>query len=201
MIFAPFWGSRAILGQLKVGLALFITLIVFPVVSVSGVIPTHLFAFALLVVKEIAIGMILGFAASLFFTGIQVAGQLISQQMGHGLANVIDPMSESQATVIGQFQFFFALLIFLLIDGHHWLLGGLISSFNYIPLGGFSLNGYLAKEMINMAAILFKIAIQISAPVLVALFLTSVSFGFIARTVPQIHILVVGFPIQMLEGI
>jgi len=200
MIFAPFWGSRNIMPQLKIGISLFTAVILFPMIPVPDNLPHELIGFALLSIMEIGIGIILGFGASLMFTGIQMSGQMVSHQMGHALANVIDPLSESQATVIGQFQFFFSVLVFLTINGHHWLLRAVISSFKSIPLGGMSFNPFVVKELTDLFGDIFRIAFLISAPVLVALFLTSVAMGFIARTVPQVHVLVVGFPIQLAVG-
>src|SRR5208282_2420632 len=97
-------------------------------------IPTPSLALGLAVIKEAAIGMCLGFGALLLFTGIQMAGQIIDIQMGLGMVNIIDPITNAQISVMGQFYFMVATLVFLGVDGHHLLIRAVVDSFSKLPL-------------------------------------------------------------------
>ncbi|MFH1022430.1 MAG: flagellar biosynthetic protein FliR [Planctomycetota bacterium] len=200
MIFAPVWGSRNILDQWKIAFALVVASLVAPLVPSPPSLPRDLLPLGLLAVKELGVGLVLGYAASLLFTGVQLAGQMASQQMGQGLANIMDPFTETESSVIGEFQFFLAVVIFLAINGHHMLLRAVTGSFDRIPLGGMVLNVTATREIVRLFGDVFVIAIRISAPVVVALFVTTVALGFVARTVPQVNILVIGFPVQIVVG-
>ena len=129
--------------------------------------------------------------------------------MGFGMANVIDPLSSLQVPLIAQFQYLLAALIFLCIDGHHWLLQAIAASFKVISFSEVlsSTNSVLlhpvkaAVFLVEMFRDIFIIAIKISAPTMVALFLTSVALGILARAVPQINIFILGFPIKIAVGL
>jgi flagellar biosynthetic protein FliR len=144
---------------------------------------------------------VLGYAVLLLFVGIQFAGQFAGLQMGLDIVDVIDPHSSGQISIIGQYLNILAILILLTIDGHHLVLQGLARSFEVIPLGGIVLKEALMLKLIALSSEVFIIAIKISAPVVLALFLVSVALGVLARTVPQMNILVVGFPVQLAAGL
>ena len=146
-------------------------------------------------------GLVLGYAGRLLFIGIQFAGQLSGLQMGFGIVNVIDPASHDQISIIGQFLNILAILMVLTLDGHHVILNGLISSFDAVPLGGVVLQAAIAHKFIALTSEVFIIAIKISAPILIALFLISTAMGVLARTVPQMNVFIVGFPVQLAVGL
>jgi flagellar biosynthetic protein FliR len=160
-------------------------------------------AYFLLILKESLIGLLIGFTASLMMTAIQVAGALIDFQMGFTIANVIDPHTGVQSPLMGQYFYMFALLFLLSVDGHHLLLDGIYYSYQLIPLehGAFSLGkGSLAEFMIHAFQSMFVIAFQMAVPVVASLFLVDVALGIIARTVPQMNIFVVGFPVKIITA-
>jgi flagellar biosynthetic protein FliR len=130
-----------------------------------------------------------------------MAGELIGVDMGFGIVNIIDPMSGEQVSLIGQYKYILSLLLFLIINGHHFLLNALRGSFLAIPLGAANFRGMITDQIIFMSTEIFKIAIQISGPALVALFLTTFVMGIIARTVPQMNIFIVGFPLKIFVGL
>ncbi len=102
---------------------------------------------------------------------------------------------------MGQFQYVVSLLLFLLINGHHFLLNALRSSFVAIPIGTAQFTKLITANIIQMSAEIFRIALQIGGPALVALFLISFVMGIIARTVPQMNIFIVGFPLKIGVGL
>lgn len=202
LIVAPIFGHRLYLAQAKIGLAFMISLIIFPLVGAHGVqAPAGVFPYAVMMAGEVAMGVVLGFAVLLLFIGVQFAGQLAGLQMGFDIVDVIDPHSSGQVSIIGQYLNILAILILLTIDGHHVVLHGLVSSFTAVPLGGVALKGAVFHKLIALSSQVFIIAVKISAPILLALFLISVALGILARTVPQMNVFVVGFPVQLAAGL
>ena len=146
---------------------------------------------------ESAVGLFIGFSVSLIFVGVQIAGMQVGQQMGTGIANVFNPMVQAQISLVSQFYFLFALLIYLGIGGHHMLFRALVTSFKTLPSGWPILSDASLSMVINLFGRLFMVAFAVSAPVVMVLFMTTVVLGFIARTVPQMNVLIIGFPVRV----
>lgn len=201
LMVAPVFGHRAFLARAKIGLAFMVSLIVFPLIGGEGLdVPHGIWPYAFMMVREIVMGVVLGFAVLLVFVGVQFAGQLVGLQMGYGIVNVIDPQSSEQVSIIGQFLNLLALLGLLTLNGHHMILTGLVKSFTAVPLGGVVFKEPVITKIIGLSGTVFIIALKISAPILVALFLVSVAMGILARTVPQMNVFIVGFPVQLAVG-
>jgi flagellar biosynthesis protein FliR len=202
LIVAPIFGHRMFPAHAKIGLALAISLVFFPMMAAKGLrVPAGIVPYAWMMGREIVMGTVLGFAVMLLFIGVQFAGQLAGLQIGFGIVNVIDPQSSEQVSIIGQFLDILAILILLTTDGHHLILRGLSASFETVPLGGAALTGPVVEKVVSLSSQVFVIAVQISAPVLLTLFLISVALGFLARTVPQMNVFIVGFPVQVAVGL
>lgn len=202
LVVAPIFGHRLYLARAKIGLAFMVSLVIFPLVVDKGLqVPDGIFPYAFLMVREIIMGMVLGFAVLLLFIGVQFAGQMAGLQMGFGIVNVIDPQSQGQVSIIAQFLNILAILLVLSFDGHHLILRGLMRSFEVVPLGGVELKAPIIEKIIGLTGQVFVIAIKISAPILISLFLVSVALGILARTVPQMNVFIVGFPVQMSVGL
>ena len=202
MVVAPSFGHRHWLARAKVGLALMVAVVLFPMVAAQPLhLPTGIFPYAFLMVREVLMGAVLGFTVLLLFVAIQFAGQLAGLQMGFGIVNVIDPQSSNQVSIIGQFLNILAILLLLTLDGHHMILSGLVTSFETIPLGGVSFQDGLMFKLMDLTAQVFIIAVKISAPILMALFLVTAAMGVLARTVPQMNVFLIGFPLQIGVGL
>lgn len=199
---APFFDSRNIPLLFKVGLCFSISILLFPLLNLndtpfmSGIIP-----FSIEVIGEIILGVIIGLSVRLLFCGIQLAGQLIGFQMGFAIANVMDTLTSAQMSIIAQFNNLIAMLIFLAINGHHWFLRALVESFKVVPPFDFQFGNPLIKELMRLTSNMFIISIKVGAPVMVALLLTSIALGLIARTVPQMNIFIVAFPLKIVIGL
>jgi flagellar biosynthetic protein FliR len=199
---APVFGSSNVQGYVKAGLALAISIILFPVIYNAHVtIPDQLLPYVFAVAGEFTVGLILGFVSSLVFSAIQMAGQILDTQIGFGMVNVIDPLSGQQVPLIGNFYYFLAILVFLATNGHHVLLTALFTSFKLVPVSGLVVQSGLTAFIVDLLGGMFVIAMKISLPVLVALLMTDVALGMLARTMPQLNIFVVGVPGKIIVGI
>jgi|TARA_B100001964_G_C14212548_1_gene591193 flagellar biosynthetic protein FliR len=202
LMVAPIFGHRTWLARAKVGLAFTVSIILFPIVADQPLdVPVGILPYALMMIREVLMGVVMGFVVLLLFVGIQFAGQVAGLQMGFGIVNVIDPQSSNQLSIMGQFLNILAILLLLSLNGHHTILTGLVTSFETIPLGGVVLKAGLMQKMIAITAEVFIIGVKIAAPIMTALFLVTAAMGVLARTVPQMNVFMVGFPVQISVGL
>ncbi len=201
---APVFGSRTIPAPVRIGLALLISAAIYPTLNLNGLeLPTRIIPFALMVLKEFAIGMIIGFVVTMLMNAAFLAGQMVDTQMGFGIANIIDPITGAQIPLIGQFQYVLALALFLALNAHRILLGTLMESFRVIPLttASYAKSLPFTELVIRLSSDMWMLALKMAAPALAILFLSTVALGIVARTVPQMNVFIVGFPLQIGIGL
>ncbi|MBI4715207.1 MAG: flagellar biosynthetic protein FliR [Nitrospirae bacterium] len=150
---------------------------------------------------EVMLGVLIGFIARLLFAAVEMAGELIGFQMGFSMVNVVDPMRGIPVPIVGQFYGLLAMLIFLTLNAHYVFLQAIGSSFALIPPFRFGMSEPLGDLLISLVGEMFVLAVKISAPVVVAVFITNVALNIVSRTVPQMNILVVGFPVTLAVGL
>lgn len=202
-LMAPVIGSRAIPRRVKMGLILFLTVVSLPVVTnspLSIVMPARGLAVLIDMFREFTIGYTIGFIAYLPFAAIQLAGRFIDMRMGFAIVNVTDPIHGSTMPMTGQFKNILATLLFLGMNGHYLLLRALHKSFNWIPLAGVSFNNFTFNYIFRTTGNLFIMALKIALPVMITLFVADIILGFLARTIPQINIFIVGLPLKIITG-
>ncbi len=199
---APIFASRQIPARIKalVVVVLAGTLAFFIPVQYGQEIITPLHFFAAIIV-EILIGYTLGFVVYIIFGAIQLAGQLMDMQMGFGIVNVVDPQTGTQIPLLGNLTQTLALLIYLSVDGHLYLIQALAQSYKVIPVLGFHIDSSFTRLIIEITVFMFIIAVQIAAPIIIAVLTTDIAMGFIARTVPQMNVFIVGLPLKILVGL
>ena len=159
--------------------------------------------YLLLILKEAVVGLMLGLTATIVMSAVQIAGGFIDFQMGFAMANIIDPQTGAQSPLMGQFLNFLALLVLLAINGHHLILDGIYYSYQFLPINQFFPNfGEEATVtfIIKLFVSVFAIAFQMSAPIVATLFLVTLALGITGKTVPQMNIFVIGFPIKIAVG-
>ncbi len=201
MAVLPIFGDQSVPLVLRMGLSFFLAVILYPIVPKTVPIPAGIADFIFGLSQTLFVGLFIGFFGLIFFGGIQLAGEIAGFQMGFAIVSVLDPMSRIQMSIIAQFQYFMAILIFLTLEGHHLMIRGIAESFNTIPLLGASWNGDLGRILISMTGEMFVLAVKISAPIFVTLLLTNVGLGIVARTLPQMNVFIVGFPLQIGLGL
>src|SRR5215475_619456 len=174
----PLLGSRNIPAQLKVLLILMLGVALYPLVQTQQVvIPQRLGHLGLVVVSEMLIGLTIGFVAQVLFAGIRLGGEIISQQMGLHMATIFDPTSAHQDSLVAHFQYVLAMLIFLSSSAHHWFIIAMAESLQSIPLAGLSTSGAALPVILTLLGKACVIAIQLAAPVSIALLLATLVLG------------------------
>ena len=197
---APVLGSSTIPVQVKIVLILVLALIIQPFIEFPRVFPDQTSEHLILIASELLIGLVMGLVARFMFAAIEFAGTVVGFQMGLSMANMFDPMSEQQISMIARFETAMATLIFLVMDLHLVIVQAIVRSYSLLPPGGVSVNSNLTQGILSLSASVFTIGLQIGAPLIVALFLANMIIGLLARTVPQIQVFVVGFPLTLLLG-
>jgi flagellar biosynthetic protein FliR len=202
----PIFGAQQVPMQIKAAFGLLLTMVLFTV-QLSAGLPAFpgefsLALFVLLVVKEALVGLAVGFASTFLFAAVQFAGRMIDTEMGFGFVEVVDPNTEEMTTVLGQLQTILFTILFLLINGHYFMLITVQRSFDLIPLFSAAFPGdTMTAQLTTMVANVFILGLKLSAPVFVTLLLTQIALGIIARTVPQMNIFFVGLPLKIMVGI
>lgn len=197
----PMFG-KATPVRIKVALSFMMAFSLFPIVEPLSVdYKPEVVEIAVALGGELAIGFTFGFAVQLLMASVQLSGQVIGLQMGFGLATVLDPQTSQQVSILAQIEVLLAMLIFLSLDAHHYFIRAVSYSFKVITPGGFNPAGQLARGLIDTVGQIFKLSVRIGAPVMITLLLVNFSLGLVARTVPQINVLVVGFPLNIAIGL
>ena len=197
---APVFGNQNVTRLARIAIAVSLTFVFVPMVNYS-LTSFEIIPFLTVIFKEIMVGVLMGFLASMVFSAITMAGSYIDLAMGLGFSQQVDPMTKERTAVMGQLQTLVATLIFLAVNGHHIMIRGLADSFSVIPIGAMTFNPAAAKGMLFVFSAVIMAALKISAPVVGIIFITDVAMGIMGRTVPQMNIFNVGFALKLAVGL
>jgi len=192
-MFAPFFGSQALPVESKAALTVAVTALLYPVTPGIGGIPAD---WLRLVLGEFAIGLLLGLALQFIVEAAQTAGQLLGFQAGYSLVTLLDPQTQADAPVLASLNQTVAVLIFLQLNVHHWLLRGLAASFSYLHPGAAVWRGEIGAALLHACGGIWLAALQMAAPAVVATILVDIALGFLAKASPQMPVLFLGLPIK-----
>ncbi|HAR41906.1 MAG TPA: hypothetical protein DCS07_04630 [Bdellovibrionales bacterium] len=207
----PFVGDKSVPGQTKVLLALVVTIALFPALvssgqvkpgdalvwgaSASGIIST--------ITLEVLFALALGFVARIMFDGILMGGNLMGSFMGFSIASTYDSHQESQSQVVAQVQMTLAMLIFLVLDGHHLMLRAALDSYRVVGVGSLNI-GFgpaFVDKLIQLSGSVITFGMELAAPIAISLFAVNVVFGVLGKAMPQLNILVLSFAASGLIGL
>jgi len=195
---APLYGNRALPVLAKIFLSFVIAYMIFLTMDTSKIHVIISMSFIVLsALKEILTGLILGFMLNFVFYGVLYSGTLIGYDMGIAIADMFNPSIEFSSNPIGEALYFSTLLIFILINGHYYVIEGLSYSFVSVPIGASSFHQGVMDLMFKYSASVFIIALKIAAPVMVSFFLIHIAEGIIARIIPQMQVFFVTQPLQI----
>lgn len=198
----PVLGSIAVPFQVRALFTVITALVLAPVIPINpSDMPTTVIGYGIFVACEIAFAGILAIFVRLIFAAVETAGQMVGIQMGMGMAGVIDPQFGTQVSPIGHFWNIVSILLFLGINGHHIFFKAIVDSYNWVAPGKLLLTQATYEGIMQGTAHMFVLAVKIMAPASAAVFFSHVAMGIIAKTVPQIPILIVGMPINIALGL
>lgn len=198
----PFFSSRNVPGQLKIILIFLLSFGLYPALEGQSIVmPQNGLALTLVVIGETMTGFIIGFTAQILFISVQLSGELISQQMGLSLATTLNPLHPSQNSLITNFQYILAALIFFSSSAYHWFILAISESLHIIPIMTWTLSSSVRTTLLDFVSKAFISSIKISAPIIALQLLVAIGIGILARLVPQLNIFILSFPLNIGVGL
>jgi len=186
----------------KILFSLAVSLVLFPLVGWKNLEPKVIEnVYIFLIVKEVFVGILMGFVARIFFFAIESCGQMVSDAMGISSAQVLNPMADTRTTIIEQYYLIFVTMFYLLINGHHYFVAALFKSFELVPvssLGVSLMNLQFGGEILQSVV---TMGLKFAAPIVVSLFAMNIALGVIGRAVPQMNVLITSLSVNILLGI
>lgn len=184
--------------QLKIGLVVATTLLLFPsMVPYTPKITFSTIEFGLMIVNEVLLGLMIGLIAQLVFTAVSFGGTVIGYQMGFAAANIFDPQTTQQLSLMSQFINILALLAFLSLDVHHFFFRAIVQSYAYLPPGQLDFSHGAIQELMRVAGHMFVLGVKFSAPVLSLLLIANLVLGILARVFPQLNVFMLSYPLNI----
>ena len=199
-IISPIFSRINIPNTYKIGFSFLLALIVSNVVEGP---PEMMTDIELMIesIKELLIGFMIGFISYLFFSVFFIVGQIIDVQIGFCIVSVLDPQSNIQIPITGNFYQIIATLVFLVVDGHHFLIDALVKSYTYVPIGQLTLSTGMVSQFISIIGKLFILGFKMGSPVIVTIILVDVLLGILTKSMPQMNVFVVGMPLKIAVGL
>jgi flagellar biosynthetic protein FliR len=200
MLSAPLFGSAKIPRRVKVLLAIVLAVGLAPSVAAPAL-PDSAWLLATAIGGELIFGLAMGMALSFTFIACNWAGEIIGQQMGINLGEVFDPQFGKQGSIIGDLYFMLALVVFLVLNGHHAMLKGIHASFQSLPLLGVGMNRNVLGLLLELLTAATVLAMQLAAPMLLTMLVVDLGLGFIGKTMPQVNVISAGISMKTAIGV
>lgn len=201
LMVTPVFGHRAVPARVKVGLGVFIALIVSPALPPMPDVGLGTWYGLLVLVQQFLIGVAIGFVMRVVFTAVEAAGEIVGLQMGLGFAAFFDPQSAGQTMVLARFFNILAVLVFLAVNGHLLVLGILVESFQTLPIAAQPVSAAGFRNVAAFGSTIFVVGLQLSLPLIAILLMTNLALGILTRSAPQLNIFAIGFPITLGVGL
>jgi flagellar biosynthetic protein FliR len=205
----PFVGDKLIPAPIKIFASLVISMSLFPtLVAVGNVNPREASVWAASVggivgtiSLEVLFGLVMGYTARLTFEGISFGANLVGNFMGYANASYYDPHQETQTQIVAQIQTSLAMLLFLALDGHHFMLRASLDSYHLVGIGKMNFGSIMSQRLIEASSQVIRYGIQIAAPISVSLFSINVAFGIMSKAIPQFNVFALSMAVTALIGL
>ncbi|WP_318507769.1 flagellar biosynthetic protein FliR [Bacillus sp. T3] len=201
LVTAPIFTSRQIPNTYKVGLSVLLSSLCAGMVKEIQVETWSYGLLSLMILKEFLVGLVLGMVASFIFYAVQMAGSLMDFLIGFSMASLYDPSFGTNTQLTGRFKNILAFLVLFAIDGHHILLQGILTSFDWVSIGSTIpswMDGRLSTFLLECVSQMFMIGFMMAAPIVGTLFLVDIALGIVSRTVPQMNMFSIFPPLKIL---
>jgi flagellar biosynthetic protein FliR len=197
----PFYSSKAISVKVRVAIAIFLSLIIAPVLPAMPQVPIVSPEGILIVINQLLIGIAIGYVVRIIFSAMEMAGHLSGLQMGLGFATFYDPLHATSVPIVAQFLSLMTILVFLALNGHLLVLHTLLDSFNTLPIRVQPIFGLGFKMLAEYGSLIFRYGVLLALPVVGSLLVTNLAVGVMTRAAPQLNVFAVGFPLMMGIGL
>lgn len=204
LIFMPVIGGNNGIAMVKIGLAMALAGIIFTSGNVKDVVYVNsIMGYFMLIVKEFFIGFIISYIVFFVFNTVYFSGHITDQQIGYSMANVFDPMTNTQVPITGNLYYFSLCVLFILNRGHHMIISTIFYSYKSLPIGQAYIvgNDGLFYGIINIMVEFFKIGFLFALPIIGVILVMDIALGVLVRAVPKMNVFVVGMPLKVIAGL
>ncbi|MGN0318949.1 MAG: flagellar biosynthetic protein FliR [Lachnospira sp.] len=198
---APFFNTSGVPQRLKIGFALCFSILVYSIYPDMEVEYNGVIEYALLVLEEVIIGLILGMSAFFCVQIIQFAGKIIDMEVGLSMAQIYDPTSRTQVGIMGNFYYYLVMLLLIISGLYRYLVAAIVETYKVIPIGGVKFSPGMYKIVVEFMADYFVIGFRIALPVFAATLLLNCILAIMAKIAPQMNMFVVGMQLKIFVGI
>lgn len=198
---APFFGQNNVPMRVKLGFSVLVSILLFYTLPPQTVEYNGVIEFATIVIKESIAGLLLGFSTFICNMIIMFTGKLMDIEIGLAMAQVFDPLTRTQTSVIGNIYSYAIMLLLLVSNMHLYLLGAIVDSFTLIPIGGIRLGSTMYDTVVGFVANYFIIGFRIALPVFGTILIMNCILGIMAKVAPQMHMFAVGMQLKILAGL
>jgi len=196
----PVFSARNFPVQLRLALGAITALLVSATLP-APVLAQDLWGLAGQMAMEVLIGLMLGFASRMIFFALEIAGAIIGVEIGLSMPTGINPMSATSMTPPAAILYYLAIMLWLTLDLHHWMLVGFQRTYAFLPIGGAHLSQAFLADIVARTSGLFVIALQLAAPLMAVSFIISLIFSVLGRAVPQMNVFGESFAVRPLVGL
>lgn len=197
---SPIYGTGFSFTGIKVALIAALTVILYSTGGEPAAAPVGPVTFGAMAMREALIGLTLAFVMRTAMLAVKVSSEFIGHEMAFNMSSIVDPVTGVNVPLITQIYDWFFLIGFLMVDGHHFVLRALADSFERTPVGDVGISAGVADLTTRLFSEMFTAGLTFAAPIITLLVLTSVTIGLVARAVPNINILEMGFSLRILGG-
>jgi flagellar biosynthetic protein FliR len=197
----PIFSARNFPVQLRLALGGLLAAMVAATLPADAVHAADFWGLAGQMAQEVGMGLMIGFTCRMVFFALEIAGSLISAEIGLSMPPGINPLSDAPLTTMASILYYLAAMLFLSMDMHHWMLIGFQKTYTYLPIGAAHLSETLVKDIVARTGGIFALALQMSAPLLAVSFIISLVFAVLGRAVPQMNVFAESFAVRPLVGL
>jgi flagellar biosynthetic protein FliR len=201
LLVLPFFSAANFPVRLRVALGALFALLLAPSLPLLAVAKLTYFSLIGVMFQEVCIGLLLGYISRMVFYAADLAGNIVSTELGLNMGAIMNPLTHGQSQVPGTILFFLAAIVMLTLDLHHWMLVGFERTYLVLPMGGAHLNSQLFEDVLGHVARIFGVALQISAPILAVSFVVTMVFAVMSRAVPQMNVFILSFSFRIACGL
>lgn len=197
----PFFSASNFPVVLRAALSALTALLLAPTLPAFPLGTLGLFSLLGLMIQEVSVGLLFGFVSRMVFYAVDLAGNIISMEMGLNLASLFNPTTRQNEQAPGMILFFLAAVVMLTLDLHHWMLAGFERTYWVLPIGGAHLSGALFENIVKHTGRIFMVGLQIAAPIIAVSFVITMVFAILSRAVPQMNVFAESFSFRIVGGL
>ena len=201
LLVLPFFTMTNFPVTMRVALGALVALLIAPVLPAFSLDKLDLLTILGVMAQEVAAGLLLGFVARMIFFAMDIAGAVISTELGLNMASILDPVTQQSSPTAGMILVFLSTLVMLTLNLHHWLLLGFARTYTVLPIGGMHLQNALFENIVGQTARVFMVALQVAAPIIAGSFVITLVFAIMSRAVPQMNVFAEMFGFRVIGGL